>query len=366
MSINVTRSSMPPFDEYCNEIKELWDSHWLTNMGAKYKQLQKLVADYLDVSFVSMYANGHLALENAIESLELPRGGEVITTPFTFVSTTNAISRCGLIPVFCDIRPDNYTIDPDKIEALITDKTVAIVPVHVYGNVCDVEKIEEIAKRHDLKVVYDAAHAFGVRYKGKSIATFGDISMFSFHATKVFNSVEGGCLAFSDEALVNDLTSRMNFGLSGEDVITTSGNAKMSEFHAAMGICNMRHLKEEIAKRQIVAEHYIERLKNIDGLNVWVPSDNTTPNYSYFPVTFDPQSFGTTRDAVFDHLFSLGFNARKYFYPAVNELTCYKNIESVTPVAAKISREVLNLPFYADLSLDIVDKICDAIIELHK
>lgn len=191
-NIQVTRSSMPDFEEYCEEIRKLWDSHWLTNMGEEHKELQKLLDAFLNCPHVVLYTNGHLALENVIASMQFPKGGEVITTPFTFVSTTHAISRNGLVPVFCDVNPADYTIDVDKIENLITDKTVAIVPVHVYGNMCNVERIDEIARKHDLKVIYDAAHAFAVKYKGVSSANFGDASMFSFHATKVFNTIEGG------------------------------------------------------------------------------------------------------------------------------------------------------------------------------
>ena len=195
--ILVTRSSMPDFEEYCEEIRKLWDSHWLTNMGVEHETLQKMLEDYLGCSHVVLYTNGHLALENVIAAMQFPKGGEVITTPFTFASTTHAIVRNGLTPIFCDVNPEDYTIDADRIESLITDKTVAIVPVHVYGSMCDVERIGEIGKRYGLKVIYDAAHAFGVKYKGVSSANFGDASMFSFHATKVFHTIEGGALCFS-------------------------------------------------------------------------------------------------------------------------------------------------------------------------
>ena len=238
-------------------------------MGSKHRQLQKELEDSFGVPHVVLYTNGHLALENAIAALNLPEGGEVITTPFTFASTTHAIVRNGLVPVFCDIKEDDFTIDTEKMEDLITDRTVAIVPVHVYGNMCDVEEIDRIAKKHGLKVVYDAAHAFAVRYKGQSSACFGDASMFSFHATKVFNTIEGGCVCFKDDSWVQLLNEMKNFGIrDAESVAYAGGNAKMSEFQAAMGLCNLRHLDEEIAKRKKVVERYRERLGGVEGIRL--------------------------------------------------------------------------------------------------
>lgn len=362
--INVTRSSMPDFEEYCNEIKELWDSHWLTNMGAKHKQLQADLENYLGCPHVVLYTNGHLALENVIAAMHFPEGGEVITTPFTFASTTHAIVRNGLVPVFCDINDQDYTMDVTKIEALITEKTVAIVPVHVYGNMCDVDAIDAIAKKHDLKVIYDAAHAFGVKYKGMSSANFGDASMFSFHATKVFNTIEGGAVCFSDDALIDRLNIMKNFGLSGEEGIYIGGNAKMSEFQAAMGICNLRHLDEEIAKRKIVVEHYRERLNGIAGVRLNGIQDGVESNYAYFPVVFDGYKY--TRDEVFEKLKAQEIMARKYFYPLTNSFECYKDYSAAgvdkTPVANYIADKVLTLPLYADLALEDVDRICDIIL----
>ena len=259
MPINVTSSSIPNFDEYCEEIKGLWDTHWLTNMGKKHKHLEVALKAYLDTQSLTLYTNGHLALEYAIEALGLT--GEIITTPFTFASTTHAIVRSGCTPVFCDIDPQTYTMDPSGIEKLITVKTQAIMPVHVYGNLCDVEAIQQIADKHGLKVIYDAAHAFGVRCKGESAANFGDVSMFSFHATKVFHTIEGGALTFRDEALAQKLNDLKNFGIRGpEEVLYSGGNAKMNEFQAAMGLCNLRHLDEEIPKRKPVVEHYTGKL----------------------------------------------------------------------------------------------------------
>jgi len=366
MTINVTRSSMPDYEEYCEEIKDLWNSRWLTNMGAKHKQLEAELKRYLDTPNVTLYTNGHLALECIIAAMGLPEGGEVITTPFTFVSTTHAIVRNGLVPVFCDINDRDYTMDVSKIEALITDKTCAIVPVHVYGNVCDVDAIKQIADKHGLKVIYDAAHAFGVSYNGENVANFGDASMFSFHATKVFNTIEGGAVCFSDGALVQVLNDMKNFGIHGpESCEYIGGNAKMNEFQAAMGICNLRHIDAEIAKRKAVVEHYRARLAGIDGIKLCEPQDTVTPNYAYFPVVFDGYKY--TRDEVFEALKAQNIVARKYFYPLTNELECYQNHPSAgsykTPIAKHIADRVLTLPLYADLSFENIDLICDTILK---
>ena len=362
--INVTRSSMPSYEEYCEEIKELWDSHWLTNMGVKHNQLQADLERYLGVKHVTLYTNGHLALENALEAMNFPRGSEVITTPFTFVSTTNAIARNGLIPVFCDVNERDYTIDVSRIEALITDKTVAIMPVHVYGNLCDVEEIDRLAKKHNLKVIYDAAHAFGITYRGESVACFGDVSMFSFHATKVFNTIEGGALCYGDDSLVQVLTDLRNFGLCGEEGRYIGGNAKMNEFQAAMGICNLRHLQDEIAKRKSAVERYRARLGGVEGIKLCEEQPDVVSNYAYFPVVFD--GFKYTRDQVFERLKEHDIIARKYFYPLTNEFDCYSAFASAgadkTPVAAHIAERVLTLPLYADLSVADVDRICDIIL----
>lgn len=365
-NILVTRSSMPTFEEYCEEIKDLWDSHWLTNMGAKHQQLQAELEAYLGVKHVTLYTNGHLALENAIAALNLPQGGEVITTPFTFASTTHAIVRNGLVPVFCDVNDRDYTMDVTKIEALITPRTVAILPVHVYGNVCDVEAIEKIAKRYGLKVIYDAAHAFAVKYKGVSTACFGDMSMFSFHATKVFNTIEGGCVCFQRDSWVQLLNDMKNFGIHGpEEVAYVGGNAKMNEFQAAMGICNLRHLEGEIAKRKRVIEHYRERLSGVKGIRLCQPQKDVEPNYAYFPVVFDGYKY--TRNEVYEKLMEQGITARKYFYPLTNSFECYRHYPTAgvekTPVAQRLALRVLTLPLYPDLNLQDVDRICDIILD---
>ena len=364
--INVTSSSMPDFSEYIDEIKDLWETKWLTNMGAKHNELKEKLKNYLKVSGISLFTNGHLALEAALSVLDLK--GEVITTPFTFASTTQAIIRCGLTPVFCDINPDDYTIDVSKIEKLITDKTCAIVPVHVYGNVCDVEKIEEIAKKYNLKVIYDAAHVFGVRYKGQGIGAFGDASMFSFHATKVFNTIEGGCVTYNDEALSEKLKIQKNFGMKNQESYTAiSGNGKMNEFQAAMGLCNLRHIDDEIEKRKKCARKYIELL-SVDGIKVWKEQENVTHNYAYFPVLFDKKVFGKSRDEVAVELMEENIFARKYFYPLTSEFECYKDRFDInpTPVAKDVSENILTLPLYADLKEEEIEKICEIILRKLK
>lgn len=361
--INVTRSSMPEFEEYCEEIRGLWDSRWLTNMGIKHKQFQADLIDYLGVEHIDLFSNGHMALEMAIQAMNLT--GEVITSPFTFASTTHAIVRNGLTPVFCDIDPNTYTIDVNKIEALITDKTCAIIPVHVYGNICDVEAIDRIAKKHNLKVIYDAAHAFAVKYNGIGVGNFGDASMFSFHATKVFHSIEGGAVCFHNDDYGLDLYRLKNFGIRGPEKVDAVGaNAKMNEFAASMGICNLRHLDGEIAKRKAVVERYRERLSGIDGIKLNAVQENVQSNYAYFPVVFDGYKY--TRDEICDRLKKYDIIARKYFYPITNAFDCYKdkhNAKEETPIAYDVSLKVVTLPLYADLSLNDVDKICDIILE---
>ncbi len=359
--ILVTRSSMPDFDEYVEEIRPLWESAWLTNMGVLHEKLHDELIDYLQVPGLTMFSNGHMALEMALDAMKL--SGEVITTPFSFSSTTHAITRNGLTPVFCDINPDNYTIDADKIEELITEKTTAIVPVHVYGNICDVEKIDKIAKKHGLKVIYDAAHAFGVKYKGRGIGNYGDASMFSFHATKVFNTIEGGAVSYNDKDFEKVLRYLKNFGITDkENVDYIGGNAKMNEFQAAMGICNLRHIEREIGKRRKVVERYIERLDGVCGLIIQKPQEGVESNYAYFPLVVD--NYKISRNGLYDLLAENNIFARKYFYPLITDYNCYRESfkDVKLPVAKRISDNVLTLPCYADLSLDTVDRICDIIL----
>lgn len=361
----VTRSSLPPLDEYVEMLKPIWESAWLTNMGSYHEEFKAQLADYLKADRLELFVNGHLALELGIQALKLE--GEVITTPFTFASTTHAIVRNGLTPVFCDINENDYTMDADKIESLITEKTCAIAPVHVYGNICDVEKIQEIADRHNLKVIYDAAHTFGETYDGVGVANFGDISMFSLHATKVFHSIEGGIIAFQNPELKDLLYQLKNFGITGyESVEYVGSNGKMNEFQAAMGLCNLRHLDGEIAKRKVLVERYHERLSGVPGIRLCKENPRVKSNYAYMPVVFD--GYAVERDTVFAELAKYNIHARKYFYPCINSYECYRGqfSEKDTPVAAKISRQVLTLPLFADLPVETVDEICDIILSFQK
>ncbi|MCI8372581.1 MAG: DegT/DnrJ/EryC1/StrS family aminotransferase [Lachnospiraceae bacterium] len=360
--ILVTHSSMPPIEEYIEEIRELWDTHWLTNMGAKHKKFQVQLKEYMGVEQLDLLVNGHMALELTIQAMNLQ--GEVITTPFTFASTTHAIVRNGLEPVFCDINPQDYTMDVSKLEDLITDRTCAIIPVHVYGNICNIEEIERIAVKYGLKVIYDAAHTFGETYKGKSLGAFGDASCFSFHATKAFNTIEGGMVCYKDREIGERLYNLKNFGIRGPEVVESVGaNAKMNEFQAAMGLCNLRHVEMEIAKRRKVTEHYRENLKGIDGIRLNVVQKDVEPNYAYFPVVFDEKAFGASRNEVFFALDKQEISARKYFHPLTNTFDCFHGKFDVnrTPTALHISRRVLTLPLYADLAVEDVDRICEVI-----
>lgn len=370
MPIYVTRSSMPTLPDFIEEIKPMFESHMLTNMGPVYKKFQSQLISYLGVQELSLFVNGHLALEMAIQALGLTKrgeevgGGEVITTPFTFVSTTHAITRNNLKPVFCDIRKSDYCMDPDKIEELITDKTVAIIPVHVYGNICDVQKIQNIADKHGLKVIYDGAHAFGEKYMGVGIGNYGDATMFSFHATKVFNSIEGGAIAFKDKRYGVPLHELKNFGMHTETSITSIGaNAKLDEFRSAMGICNLRRIDECIEDRRRVHDQYVRRLSGVEGIKLVESRDGVTPNYAYFPVYFDKEKFGKSRDDVYMELREHDIYTRKYFYPAINELDCYKDTcEQDTPIAHDVSLHILTLPIYEGLAGEDVDRICDILL----
>lgn len=365
--INVTRSSMPELDEYVEEIRELWQTHWLTNMGCKHVKLQEKLQEYLEVPSVELFTNGHMALELTLQAMGLQ--GEVITTPFTFASTTHAIIRNGLEPVFCDINEKDFTIDVSRIEDLITEKTCAILPVHVYGNVCDVEEIERIAQKYHLKVLYDAAHAFGVRYRDRAVGQFGDASCFSFHATKVFNTIEGGACCYRDQALGRILYQLKNFGIRDEETVEGVGaNAKMNEFCAAMGICNLRHLEENREKRRKAAAYYRERLEGVEGLRLNSLQKDVYTNYAYFPVVINEKEFGADRDEVKEALERENIGARKYFYPLTNTFECFHgkyNVED-TPVAERISRRVLTLPLYADLDLRDVERICNIVVSCKR
>lgn len=360
--INVTRSLMPPIEEYIEEIRPMWESHWLTNMGMKHEELEQALLEYLQIPYISLMSNGHMSLELALQALELE--GEVITTPFTFASTTHAIVRNNLIPVFCDIKADDFTIDAEQIESLITEKTTAILPVHVYGNICDVDAIQKIADRYGLKVIYDAAHAFGETYHDIGVGNFGDASIFSFHATKIFNTIEGGAVCYHDEDYGLKLYRLKNFGIRNEEVVDGVGaNAKMNEFEAAMGLCNLRYVENEMKERKRVTEYYRERLDGVNGIRLNMPNTDFVSNYAYFPIVVDPERYGATRDELQLRLKQENIYTRKYFYPITSAFDCYKNQydPQLTPIAYEISHQVLTLPIYGDLQETELDLICNTI-----
>lgn len=363
--ILVTRSSMPAYEEYIDAIKPLWDSHWITNMGTYHRQLEDALKAYLGVEQISLMVNGHMALELAIQSFGFPEGAEVITTPFTFISTTHAIVRNRLTPVFCDVKPEDGTIDETKIEALITDKTVAILPVHVYGHVCNVDAIQAIADKYHLKVIYDAAHAFGETYQGKGIGSFGDASIFSFHATKVFNTIEGGAVTFSNPEIYEKLYNLKNFGIRGEEMVPEVGaNAKMNEFCAIMGLCNLKHIDAVKESRRQSVLYYQEKLKQIDGIALFAQQEGVCVNYAYLPILVT-DAFGSSRDDVYNKLRAHEIYARKYFYPLTSDQICFAGRFETADIqnARMLSEQVLTLPLYEGLEKKTIDYIIDCFLE---
>lgn len=361
--IPVTRPLLPDFEDYVSELREVWDNKWLTNYGPKHQQLEKELKDYLDVDCISLFSNGHLALQVALRAMELK--GEIITTPFTYASTTHAIVECGCTPVFCDIDPVTYTIDPDKVEKLITKDTCAILAVHVYGTVCEDKKLRNLADKYGLKLIYDAAHTFGVKIDGRGIGRLGDVSMFSFHATKVFNTVEGGCLTYSDPLLKSKIEAICSFGFEkGNDNAAYVGtNAKMTEVAAVMGICNMKIIDSALKRRSEIFNCYNTRLGNIDGLQLICEQKGVETNYSYYPIVVNSEKLGTNRDKLAQKLNEYGIFPRKYFYPLTSAFESYRDRFPIgeTPIAEKIAQDVLVLPLYADLSIEDCNKICDII-----
>ncbi|WCN38156.1 DegT/DnrJ/EryC1/StrS family aminotransferase [Aneurinibacillus uraniidurans] len=361
--IMVTKSFLPPMEEYTEKIGEIWASAWLTNNGKFHNEFEKGLKKRLGVNEASLFVNGHLALETAIKTLKIK--GEIITTPFTFASTTHAIINRGLEPVFCDIEEGTFNIDPEKIENLITEKTSAILPVHVFGNPCNVKKIQEIAKRYNLKVIYDAAHAFGVKVNDVGIGKFGDISMFSMHATKVFHSIEGGVLTYSNDKYKSEIELLKNFGISGPESVELTGiNAKMNEFQAAMGIVNLNYIDEQIDKRKLITNKYRSLLSKIKGIKYLEDMEGVQHNYSYFPVLIDKEEYGLDRDELHEKLKEYNVFTRKYFYPLCTDFKCYRNYNDLykLPVARYVADRVLTLPIYSDLELKDVEHICEIIM----
>lgn len=365
--IFVTQSAMPPFEEYMETIKPLWESHWLTNMGKYHRELEARLGQYLDVLQLSLMVNGHMALELAIQSFGFPEGAEVITTPYTFISTTHAIVRNRLKPVFCDVKQEDGTMDETKIEELVSERTVGIVPVHVYGHVCNVAAIQRIAEKYNLKVIYDAAHAFGVTYQGKGIGNYGDASIFSFHATKAFHTIEGGAVAFHDRRMYEKLYDLKNFGIRGEELVTEVGaNAKMNEFCAAMGLCNLKYADKRREERREKYKIYAEILEGVDGIRILTGNDrDCVPNYAYFPILIDGREYGMDRDELQERLKKKGIFTRKYFYPLTADQACFKNKyrKDKLDTARKMSKQVLVLPFYADMGNGLVEEIAQTIRE---
>ena len=358
-NIVVSRPFLPPFYKYLYEIKDIWKSGWLTNNGPKHDEFENKLLNFLNVKYLELFTNGHQALEIIIEGLNLK--GEVITTPFTFISTTNAILRNNIKPIFCDINYEDFTIDTNQIENLISKKTSGILPVHVYGNVVNIEDIEKIAKENNLKVIYDAAHSFGIKYKSKGIGNFGDASMFSLHATKVFNSIEGGIVSINSEELKEKLHRMKNFGISQNGFFEEIGtNAKMSEFQAAMGICNLQYYSKNVEQRKKLFIRYSNNLNNIAGITIPKINKFVESNYSYFPILIT--NFKYSRDYIYEYLKKFNIQSRKYFYPLTSTILS-NNYVKFTPVADYISRKILVLPLHTYLNYKDIDYICEKILE---
>ncbi|MDD3237056.1 MAG: DegT/DnrJ/EryC1/StrS family aminotransferase [Candidatus Gastranaerophilales bacterium] len=363
--IFVTQPLLPKIEDYEIQLKKIWESKWLTNMGEQHNLLEKSLQNVLKVSNVSLFNNGTIALLSAIKSLDLPYQSEVITTPFTFAATPHCIAWNGLKPVFCDIEPNTMTIDADKIEKMITPNTSAIVAVHVYGFPCDIEKIDKIAKKHNLKVIYDAAHAFSTEIDGVGIGNFGDITMFSFHATKLFNTIEGGCLTYKNPEMSKVIYNLRNFGIQSEELVEAIGiNGKMNEFQAAMGLENLKIYKKEQEKRKIVKNFYDKNLTGIKGIRIPQMPNNTTNSYQYYPIVIE-DDYPLDRDMLYENFKSINIMTRKYFYPACTDYECYKHDLSVKltdlSVVNDLKNKVLCLPFYGDLTEPILAIICEKI-----
>lgn len=360
-NIFITQPLLPNINNLFVLLKEIWASKWLTNMGEKHNLLEAELKDTLKVNNLSLFNNGTIALLTALKALDLPCGSEVITTPFTFAATPHCISWNGLMPVFCDVDSNTMTINTDKLEKLITPNTSAILAVHVYGFPCDVEKIEQIAKKYNLKVIYDAAHAFSTEINGKGIGTFGDITMFSFHATKLFNTIEGGCLTYNDEKLAKKIYNLRNFGIQSEELVEDIGlNGKMNELQAAVGLLNLKLFENEKEKRAKLKKRYDKIISKTKGITAPQMPANTTNSYQYYPVVIG-EDYPLSRDELYEKFKSLKIMTRKYFYPLCSDYECYKNLPSSNivnlPVATDIKNRVLCLPFYGKLEHENVKKI---------
>lgn len=365
--IYVTKPSVPPLDEFIPYLEEIWENEILTNNGPFHQKLENELAEFLGVPYISLFANGTLALITALQALQIT--GEVITTPFSFVATTHSLWWNNLKPVFVDIEPEFCTLDPEKIEPAITPETTAIMPVHVYGNPCQVERIQKIADKYRLKVVYDAAHTFGVKYKGQSLCNYGDLSILSFHATKVFNTFEGGAIVCHDENTKKRIDYLKNFGFAGETTIIAPGiNAKMNEFQAALGLLQLKYIDEAIEKRKIIAYTYRQHLSNMKGIRFLNDIEGVQHNYAYFPIFINHDEFRVSRDEVCEEFKKHNIWTRRYFYPLIIHFSSYTGLDSANPdrlpVAEQLVREVLCLPIYPSLRLKEVEAIIAIIDKL--
>jgi len=362
--IFVTQPFLPPLEEFQEYLKQIWESKWLTNNGKFHQELEKALCEYLGVKYISLFSNGTLALITALQELRIT--GEVITTPYSFVATTHSLWWNNIKPVFVDIEPETLNIDPDKIEAAITPNTTAIMPVHVYGNPCNVQRIKKIADTYGLKVIYDAAHTFGVTINNNSVLNFGDLSVMSFHATKVYNTFEGGAIVCHDEATKKRIDNLKNFGFINETTVVAPGiNAKMNEVQAAMGLIQLKYIDANIEKRKQITELYREKLIGINGLVFLDDMPNVKHCYSYFPILIDKDKFGKTRDELYEKLKEKNIFGRRYFYPLISQFPTYKGLDSAQPgklpVAEKITEQVICLPIYSNLSFGDVEKVCKCI-----
>lgn len=360
--ITVTQPCLPPLEEFMPYLQQIWQNKWLTNNGPLHQQLEKELAEYLGVKYISVFSNGTLALITALQALNIT--GEVITTPFSFVATTHSLWWNKITPVFVDIEPKFLNLDPTKIEAAITPQTTAIMPVHVYGNPCQVDEIQGIADKHGLKVIYDAAHAFGVKKDGDSILNYGDLSVLSFHATKVYSTIEGGAIICHTEEMKHHIDNLKNFGFRGETVVEEPGiNAKLNEVQAAYGLLQLKYVDGFIARRKEITELYRSLLKDISGIRFLDDMEGVTHGYSYFPILIDKEKFGKSRDEVYEHLKSHNIYSRRYFYPLISSFEPYNTLEGSTPnnlkVAHKAAENVLCLPIFVELEdkqvVDIVN-----------
>ena len=367
----VTKPFLPELSDFTPYLEKIWESNILTNGGPFHQQLEQELADYLGVKHVCLFANGTLALITALQSIRV--SGDVITTPFSFPATSHALHWNGLKPVFCDVEEGTYNLDPEKIERCITPETTAILPVHVYGHPCKMERIQEIAFKHGLKVIYDAAHCFGVDYKDESILNFGDLSILSFHATKIFNTFEGGAIICHNEVIKKRIDHLKNFGYENEVTVVTPGmNSKMNELQAAMGLLQLKSIDERISSLKNIYNAYREQLKDLEGITFLNEIEDVKHNYAYFPILIDEYIFGVSRDVVYETLKEYNIHVRRYFYPLISEFPMYSNRPSANPVlletATEVSRKVLCLPNHSKLTLEEVTQVCNALksIKQHK